>query len=120
MMPWATSMAQWAREPRTSCLARRWSKSMEELISSMMAVGPAEKRPPHILLVIVNLKDGSTSGPILTFASRFAGLYCECQNQRDIRFSVLRPGLKRMSNPLHLAVFPARPMLAQTEGRVYA
>ena len=33
----------------------RWSKSMEALISSMIAAGPLANRPPHILLLMLKV-----------------------------------------------------------------
>src|ERR1700743_891151 len=38
-----------------SCAARRLAKSMETLISAMISAGPFANRPPHILLVPMNL-----------------------------------------------------------------
>ncbi len=52
MIPVAASMAAWAFEPAMSCAARRWSKPIEALISSRMASGLLENRPPHIALLI--------------------------------------------------------------------
>ena len=48
-IPVAASMAAWAREPAISCGARRLSNPIEALIASMIASGPALKRPPHIV-----------------------------------------------------------------------
>ena len=47
MMPWSASMAAWAFEPLISWGARRWSKSTEALIRSMIADGSSRKRPPR-------------------------------------------------------------------------
>ncbi len=47
-MPWAASIAAWAREPSMSWGASRRSKPIEALIASMIASGPPEKRPPHM------------------------------------------------------------------------
>src|ERR1700730_18653760 len=47
-------MAACALEPSISWRASRKSKLIEALISSVMAPGPLENRPPHILLVIVS------------------------------------------------------------------
>src|ERR1700744_644527 len=44
-----------AREPAMSSAARRLSNSMETLISAMISAGPPANRPPHILLVPMNL-----------------------------------------------------------------
>ena len=52
MMPVAASMAAWAFDPAMSCAARRWSKPIEALISSMMLSGLLVNRPPHIALLI--------------------------------------------------------------------
>lgn len=49
-MPVAPSIAACARDPAMSCAAIRLSKPIEALIASMIASGPAEKRPPHIWL----------------------------------------------------------------------
>src|SRR5690606_21398873 len=49
MMPCAASMSAWAREPSMSSAARRRSKSIEALMASITAEGPAAKRPPHIV-----------------------------------------------------------------------
>ena len=48
-MPVAPSMAAWAREPRISWGANRRSNPIEALIASMIASGPAAKRPPHMV-----------------------------------------------------------------------
>src|SRR6056297_538631 len=48
MMPVAANMAAWALEPAMSWAARRLSNPIEALIASMIASGPAAKRPPHI------------------------------------------------------------------------
>src|ERR1700688_2178310 len=53
IIPCAGSMAACACEPVRSCGAKRLSKSMEVLISSMMAAGPRVKRPPHILFAVM-------------------------------------------------------------------
>ena len=53
MMPSVASMRACAFEPARSSTARRLSKSMEGVISSMIAAGPASNRPPHILLVLI-------------------------------------------------------------------
>jgi hypothetical protein len=43
-------MVQWALEPAMSWAYMRLSTSMEALISSITAAGPALKRPPHMAL----------------------------------------------------------------------
>ncbi len=53
MMPLAANMSACASDPAMSSAARRLSKSMEVLISSIMAAGPSEKRAPHILFVVM-------------------------------------------------------------------
>src|SRR6185312_15655892 len=53
IMPVVISIRAWARDPARSSFASRLSKSMEALISSMMAEGPAPKRPPHILFALI-------------------------------------------------------------------
>src|SRR5258707_10307242 len=53
MIPSLASMRQCARDPARSSAARRLSKSIEGVISLMMAAGPASNRPPHILLVLI-------------------------------------------------------------------
>ncbi len=53
MIPSVASMRQWARLPARSSPARRLSKSIEGVISLMMAAGPDSNRPPHILLVLI-------------------------------------------------------------------
>ncbi len=50
IMPFRASMAAWAREPAMSWAYSRLSKPMEALIFSMIADGPAAKRPPHSAL----------------------------------------------------------------------
>ena len=52
--PVAASIAAWAREPAMSCAAIRWSNPIEALIASMIASGPAEKRPPHIWFAVLS------------------------------------------------------------------
>src|ERR1700753_1301764 len=53
MMFSMASMRTWARLPCRSSAARRLSKSIEGVISLMISAGPAENRPPHILLVFI-------------------------------------------------------------------
>ena len=48
MIPAAPSIAAWALEPAISSRHSRRSTSMDALISSMIAAGPRENRPPHI------------------------------------------------------------------------
>src|SRR6056297_2026383 len=55
MIPVAASMAAWAREPAISCAASRLSNPIEALIASMIASGPAAKRPPHIWFEVVSV-----------------------------------------------------------------
>ena len=63
-MPVAASIAAWAREPSISCFASRLSNPIEALIASMIASGPAAKRPPHMALVVVSVIG---SGPLEVF-----------------------------------------------------
>src|SRR5690606_38673713 len=49
MIPWAASMSACARLPSMSSAAMRRSKSIEALMASIAAEGPAAKRPPHIV-----------------------------------------------------------------------
>jgi hypothetical protein len=51
-MPCFISIRAWASEPAMSWAKSLRSKPMEALISSMMADGPAAKRPPHISLPV--------------------------------------------------------------------
>jgi hypothetical protein len=60
-MPVAASMAAWARDPSMSWRASRLSNPIEALIASMIASGPAAKRPPHIVL-----------DPVLVMSSRLS------------------------------------------------
>src|SRR6266702_7040893 len=53
MIPSVASMRQCARDPARSSAARRLSKSIEGVISLMMAAGPDSNRPPHILFVLI-------------------------------------------------------------------
>ncbi len=57
MMPVAANMAAWAREPAMSCGASRRSYPIEALIASMIASGPAAKRPPHIVFADLVIKE---------------------------------------------------------------
>src|SRR6056297_3272680 len=60
-IPVAASMAAWARDPAISCAAIRLSNEIEALIASMIASGPAAKRPPHIWFIVVSVM---VSGPL--------------------------------------------------------
>ena len=53
IIPVADSIAACASEPAMSSRASRLSKSMEVLISSMIADGPRVNRPPHILFAVM-------------------------------------------------------------------
>ena len=53
-MPASPSIATCASEPRTSWGARRLSKSIDALISSMISAGPLANRPPHIRLLMTS------------------------------------------------------------------
>src|SRR6188472_4077349 len=67
MMPCLASMSAWALDAAMSWRYRCRSKSIEAFISSMMAPGPDENRPPHILL------HGISTKPLMTETqSRFA------------------------------------------------
>src|SRR6056297_2351574 len=54
-IPVAASIAAWARDPAMSCAASRLSNEIEALIASMIASGPAAKRPPHIWFEVVSV-----------------------------------------------------------------
>jgi thiol-disulfide isomerase/thioredoxin len=75
-MPVAPSMAAWARLASMSCAARRRSKSIEALIASMIASGPAAKRPPHIAFEVSRSVMAVRSRPLRLLASAllYAGL----------------------------------------------
>ena len=47
MMPWAASIAAWARLPAISSAQSLASKPIETLMACITASGPAPKRPPH-------------------------------------------------------------------------
>ena len=52
-MPSVASMRTCALEPARSSPASRLSKSMEGVISLMIAAGPVSNRPPHILFAVI-------------------------------------------------------------------
>jgi thiol-disulfide isomerase/thioredoxin len=56
MMPVAANMVAWASDPAMSCGARRWSYPIEALIASIIASGPAAKRPPHIVFAVLVMR----------------------------------------------------------------
>src|SRR3954462_2081351 len=68
MMPCLASISAWGLDAAMSWRSRCRSKSMEALISSMMAPGPDVNRPPHILLLMT----APPSGPSLMTESRSA------------------------------------------------
>lgn len=73
MMPVSASISAWAKELSMSSGAKRLSNSIEALIASIMASGPVENRPPHILFE--DFFDMKTPFKGLTNFSTFVVLY---------------------------------------------